>query len=76
MLNTKILAFTDEIQNAVLMIHGELAHSLYMGETAYQKLETANKEFMQISNAYHVDLYDNVDVIPFDYMAEFINKNI
>ena len=76
LLNTKILAFTNEIQNAVLMIHGELAHSLYMGETAYQKLETANKEFMQISNAYHVDLYDNVDVIPFDYMAEFINKNI
>ncbi len=76
LLNTKILAFTNEIQNAVLMIHGELPHSLYMGETAYQKLETANKEFMQISNAYHVDLYDNVDVIPFDYMAEFINKNI
>ena len=58
------------------MIYGELAHSKYMGETAYQKLETANKEFMQISNAYHIDLYDNVDVIPFDYMAEFINKNI
>jgi len=76
LLNTKILAFTDEIQNAVLMIHGELAHSLYMGETAYQKLKTPNKEFMKIPNAYHIDLYDNVDVIPFDHMAEFINNNL
>ena len=56
------------------MIHGELAHSLYMGETAYQKLKTPNKEFMKIPNAYHIDLYDNVDVIPFDHMAEFINN--
>ena len=76
LLNTKILASTNEIQNAVLMIHGELAHSLYMGETAYQKLQTSNKEFMKIPNAYHCDLYDNVNVIPFDYMAEFINNNL
>jgi len=76
LLNTKILAFTNEIQNAVLMIHGELAHSLYMGETAYQNLKTTNKEFMKIPNAYHVDLYDNLDVIPFDYITQFINTNL
>ena len=76
LLNTKILAFTNEIQNAVLMIHGELAHSLYMGETAYQNLNTANKEFRKITGAYHVDLYDNLDVIPFDYISQFINNNL
>ena len=76
LLNTKILAFTNEIQNAVLMIHGELAHSLYMGEDAYQNLNTPNKEFRKIPDAYHCDLYDNVNVIPFDYMAEFINNNL
>ena len=76
LLNTKILAFTDEIQNAVLMIHGELAHSLYMGEEAYQKLQTPNKEFLKIPKANHCDLYDNVNVIPFDHMAEFINNNL
>ena len=76
LLNTKILAFTNEIQNAVLMIHGEKAHSKYMGETAYQQLTTANKEFKEIPNAYHVDLYDNLDVIPFDYITQFINTNL
>jgi hypothetical protein len=76
LLNTKILAFTNEIQNAVLMIHGEKAHSKYMGETAYQQLTTANKEFKEIPNAYHVDLYDNLDVIPFDYISQFINNNL
>ena len=58
------------------MIHGEKAHSKYMGETAYQQLTTANKEFKEIPNAYHVDLYDNLDVIPFDYITQFINTNL
>ena len=76
MLNTKLLAFINEIQNAVLMIHRELAHSKYMGVTAYQTLTTANKEFLEIPNAYHVDLYDNLEVIPFDYITQFINTNL
>ena len=74
LLNTKLLQFTDEIQNAVLMIHGSLAHSLYMGRDAYTKLTTSVKEFMEIPEAYHCDLYDNLDVIPFDYIKEFINN--
>ena len=76
LLNTKILQFTDEIKNAVLVIHGEKAHSFYFGEDAFKKLTGKNKEFLKIPNAYHCDLYDNLKVIPFDYMKEFINKNL
>ena len=73
LLNTKLLQFTDEIKNAVLMI---LAHSLYMGRDAYTKLTTSVKEFMEIPGAYHCDLYDNLDVIPFDYIKVFINNHL
>ena len=76
MLNAKILQFTDEIQNAVLMIHGELAHSYYMGQTAYEKLKGDNKEFLAIPGAYHCDLYDNLTAIPFDKITEFMNNNL
>ena len=76
LLNTKILAFTKEIKNAVLMIHGSLAHSLYFGQTAFQNLNGTNKEFKIIEGAYHCDLYDNVSYIPFDYIAQFINANL
>ena len=76
MLNTKLLAFADEIQNAVLVIHGELAHSFYFSQTAFEKLKGDNKEFMPIPGAYHCDLYDNLNFIPFDKITEFLNKNL
>ena len=76
LLNTKLLQFTNEIKNAVLMIHGKEAHSLYFGRDAYSKLTTPNKEFMEIDGAYHCDLYDNLDVIPFDYIKEYINNHL
>ena len=74
MLNTKLLAFADEIQNAVLVIHGELAHSFYFSKTAFEKLKGDNKELMIIPGAYHTDLYDNMKLIPFDKITEFMKK--
>ena len=74
LMNTKLLAFADEIQNAVLLIHGELAHSFYFSKTAFEKLKGDNKEFMPIPGAYHCDLYDNLKFIPFDKITEFMKK--
>ena len=74
LLNTKLLAFADEIRSAVLIIHGEKAHSRYFGEDAYKKLTGDNKELMIIPDASHVDLYDNFEKIPFDKMEEFFRE--
>ena len=76
LLNTKLLQFTNEIKNAVLMIHGKEAHSYYFGRDAYSKLTTSNKEFKEIDGAYHCDLYDNLEVIPFDYIKDYINNHL
>lgn len=74
LLNTKLLAYSDEIRNAVLVIHGEKAHSRYFGEDAFKKLQGDNKELMIIQGASHIDLYDQTDIIPFDKMTEFFNE--
>ena len=70
-LNTPLLTYSDEIRSAVLMIHGEKAHSRYFGEDAFKKLKGNNKELMIIPGASHVDLYDRVDIIPFDKIEQF-----
>ncbi len=70
-LNMPILQYSDEIRNAVLIIHGEKAHSCYFGKDAFAKLTGDNKEFMIIPGAVHTDLYDQMDIIPFDMMVEF-----
>ena len=54
-----LLAYSDEIRGAVLMIHGEKAHSRYFSEDAFKKLKGDNKELLIIPGASHVDLYDN-----------------
>ena len=74
LMNTKLLAYADEIKNAVLVIHGELAHSLYFSKTAFEKLKGDNKELMIIPGAYHCDLYDNYKFIPFDKITDFMKK--
>ncbi len=74
LMNTKILAFADEIKSAVLIIHGELAHSLYFSKTAFEKLKGKNKELMIIPGAYHCDLYDNMKFIPFDKITQFMKQ--
>lgn len=70
-MNMPILSYSDEIQNAVLMIHGEKAHSRYFSEDAFKKLKGNNKELLIIPGANHVDLYDRADKIPFNKITEF-----
>lgn len=72
--NMPILQYSDEIANAVLMIHGEKAHSVYFSQDAYKKLTGDNKELMIIPGASHTDLYDQMDIIPFAKIEEFFNK--
>lgn len=73
-LNMPILQYSQEIRSAVLLIHGEKAHSCYFSRDAFSKLTGDNKELMIIPDASHTDLYDRMDVIPFDKMAEFFRK--
>ena len=80
-INTPQHTFSKEIRNAVLIIHGEKAHSCYFSKEAYEDMVktskyTDNKELMIIPGAVHTDLYDNLEVIPFDKIEEFIRKNI
>ena len=66
-----------EIRSAVLMIHGEKAHSRYFSEDAFKKLTGSNKELMIIPGASHVDLYDNqAGVIPYDKIEQFFRNNL
>ena len=72
-MNMPILAYADEIRSAVLIIHGEKAHSCYFSKDAFQKLKGDNKELMIIPGAVHTDLYDRTDIIPFDKLTDFFN---
>ena len=71
LINMPILAYSSEIRNAVLMIHGEKAHSRYFSEDAFKKLKGENKELYIVPGANHVDLYDNLEKIPFDKIEKF-----
>ena len=73
-LNMPILQYIDEIRSAILLIHGEKAHSCYFSKDAFQKLKGDNKELLLIPGAVHTDLYNRMDVIPFDKMDEFFRK--
>ena len=75
-MNMPILAYSGEIRSAVLMLHGEKAHSRYFSEDAYKKLKGDNKELMIIPGANHVDLYDQKDKIPFDKIEKFFKTNL
>lgn len=76
-----ILQYSNEIRSAVLMIHGEKAHSCYFSKDAYANMikdnpYAENKELLIIPGAVHTDLYDKVDIIPFERIAEFFAKNL
>lgn len=73
-INMPILSYSQEIRNAVLVIHGENAHSRYFSEDAFKQLNGNNKEFLIVPGANHVDLYDNMEVIPFDKIADFYGQ--
>ena len=75
-INFPLMSRADEIESAVLVIHGEKAHSRYFGEDAFKKLKGDNKELMIIPGASHTDLYDNLSVIPFDKIEAFFQKNL
>ena len=75
-LNQPILCYADEIRSAVLLIHGEKAHSCYFSKDVYKKLKGDNKELMLLPGAVHTDLYDNLEVIPFDKMESFFRENL
>ena len=73
-INMPILSYSDEIRSAVLLIHGGKAHSRYFSEDAFKKLKGNNKELHIIPGASHVDLYDNLAVIPFDKIEGFFRE--
>lgn len=72
--NMPLLAYADEIESPVLIIHGEKAHSRYFSEDAFKKLKGNNKELLIVPGANHTDLYDNMDKIPFHQIAAFFHK--
>ena len=79
-MNQPILKYINEIRSAVLIMHGDKAHSYYFAKDAYEAMikdskYTANKEFLTIPDAVHTDLYDNLDVIPFNKMQKFLKEN-
>ena len=80
-LNQPILQYSNEIRNAVLVIHGEKAHSCYFSKDAFTNMMNGNpcpenKELLIIPNAVHTDLYDRTDIIPFDKMEQFFKNNL
>ena len=82
-INMPILQYSNEIRSAVLIVHGDKAHSCYFGKDAYANMTkdskyTANKELLIIPGASHTDLYDGGKdkVIPFDKLADFYTANL
>ena len=78
-INFPLMSRAGEIENAVMIIHGEKAHSFYFGSDAYKKLTVTpgkenNKLFMVIPGASHTDLYDQKDIIPFDAIVKYFNE--
>lgn len=73
-LNMPILRYADEIRSAVMLVHGEKAHSCYFSKDVYKMLKGENKELVIIPDAVHTDLYDRMDVIPFDRMEQFFRR--
>ena len=85
-INTPQLTYIEEIEVPVLIVHGEKAHSRYFGEDAFEKMTgvkrtgwdtvSGNKELLIIPGASHTDLYDQVDIIPFDKLEKFFKDNL
>ena len=81
MMNVRLFKYANEIRSAVMIVHGDKAHSFYMGKDAYNNMiknskYTNNKELVIIPNATHTDLYDQKDKIPFDRIEKFLKDNL
>ena len=72
-MNFKFFEYAGELESAVMIVHGEKAHSLYFGEDTFKKLHGDNKELLIVADANHVDMYDNLEKIPFNQIATFFN---
>lgn len=72
--NFKFFEYADELDNAVLIVHGDRAHSYYFGKDTFAKLKGDNKQLLTIKGASHCDLYDQIDIIPFDEIAAFYKE--
>lgn len=80
-LNMPILHYSNEIRSAVLLVHGEKAHSCYFSRDAFANMTkdskySDNKELLIIPEAVHTDLYDKTDIIPFDKLEKFFRKHL
>lgn len=73
-MNMPILQYSHEIRSAVLLVHGEKAHSCYFSKSAFEELTGDNKELLIVPGANHVDLYDRMDIIPFEKITGFFRK--
>lgn len=71
-MNFKFFEYADELENAVLIVHGENAHSRYFGEDTFKLLHGDNKQLLIVANANHTDLYDNLNKIPFNQIVKFL----
>ena len=81
MMNVRLFHYANEIRDAVMIIHGDKAHSFYMGKDAYDNMVkdskyANNKEFVVVPGATHTDLYDQKDKIPFDKIEKFLIDNL
>ena len=79
LLNTRLFEYASEIRSAVLIVHGEKAHSRYLGEDTFKLLKGDNKELLIVPNATHCDLYDggiNHNKIPYDDIEKFMKENL
>ena len=72
--NFKFFEYADELDNAVMIVHGDKAHSYYFGKDTFAKLKGDNKQLLTINGASHCDLYDRIDIIPFDEIAAFYKE--
>lgn len=75
-MNFKFFEYADELENAVLIVHGDKAHSYYFGKDAFVKLKGDNKQMLTVKGASHCDLYDQLDIIPFDEIVGFYKENL
>ena len=77
-LNQPILAYADEIETAVMVLHGDAAHSCYMGKDAFAQLKGDNKELVLVPGAVHTDLYDGggKKAIPWDKLQAFFEQHL
>ncbi|MDE6685343.1 MAG: alpha/beta hydrolase, partial [Duncaniella sp.] len=72
--NFKFFEYADELDNAVMIVHGDKAHSYYFGKDTFARLKGDNKQLLTIKGASHCDLYDRIDIIPFDEIAAFYKE--